>query len=125
MERAKRWWMDRDVLDSIKLSNINMSLGRDYTSFDNNGNIGLIVPKNARDTLTLQPIKEDQLLVDFNHESAFDRYYTIDSFNKLLRMAGNNPLMAQNPITREQINPDTVQPAKARRFFKKGGIVKK
>jgi hypothetical protein len=124
MERAKRWWTDRDVLDNIKLSNINISLGRDYAPFDNNGDIGLIVPKNARDTLTLQPIKENQLLVDFNHESAFDRYYTIDSFNKLLRMAGNNPLMAQNPITREQINPDTVQPAKARRF-KKGGIVKK
>jgi hypothetical protein len=124
MERAKRWWTDRDVLDNIKLSNINISLGRDYAPFDNNGDIGLIVPKNARDTLTLQPIKENQLLVDFNHESAFDRYYTIDSFNRLLRMAGNNPLMAQNPITREQINPDTVQPAKARRF-KKGGIVKK
>ena len=108
-----------------KLNFAETGFRRDYYIDDNGREIGLIVPKNAVDAITLQPIKEDQTLVDFNHESAFDRYYTIDSFNRLLRMAGNNPLMAKSPSTGQPIDPTTIQPAKARRFFKKGGVVRK
>jgi len=126
MRRAKQWWQNKETTDNIKLTNIDRVLGGEHFYVDDNGrDIGLIVPKNAVDAITFQPIKEDQTLVDFNHESAFDRYYTLDSFNRLLRMAGNNPLMVKSPSTGQPIDVSTIQPAKARRFFKKGGVVRK
>jgi hypothetical protein len=125
MRRAKRWWQDKDVMDNVKVVNIQRVFGRPYDQLDANANdIGFAVPQTARDAITQNPIKPNQMLVDFNHESAFDRYYTIDTFNKLLRMAGNNPVMATNPITRQPIDPDTIQPGYARPL-KKGGIVRK